>query len=318
MSESLIKHEYDPSRLEQRIPGVIEVCDLVKTYRSKAVVNSVSFSVAPGSVFALLGENGAGKTTTIRMLLGESRPTSGHVQVLHVNPADYPQVVRPKIGYVPEVPILYNFMTVEQLGKLAAPFNTEGYFERYARRIEEFGIGLRVKISNLSKGMKAMTSLALELARDPEILILDEPTSGLDPLVRRRFLANIADLAAAGKTVFLSSHQITEVERVADHVAFLKNGKFVFMDSLAAIADEYRTLEVTVRGDFEVAPDLYPSLFAGEFIQSERLGAARRLVGRKLVPDYEARLRAAYNDRFVEANVSVPSLEDLFVAYMTR
>lgn len=321
MTDAPIKHEYDPSNLDKPSLSVVEARDVVKKYGAKVVLDSVSFTIEPGSVFALLGENGSGKTTTARMILGETKPTSGQMRVFQLDPMKYASSVRPRVGYIPEAPRLYEYMTVGQLGRFAAAFNFKGYWSEYAQRCEELGLNLNARVRTLSKGMKAKTSLALELARDPEILVLDEPTSGLDALVRRQILSNVADLAAAGKAVFLSSHQTAEVERVADHVAFLKNGKFILMDSVENIKETTKLLSATIRGDSagDVSLDaLFASIFEDEYIGKERYGARYHLLGRGLSPNYEERLRTALGERLVDTSLSIPTLEDVFIAYMKK
>lgn len=311
---------YDPSSLDPPAAKVVELQDVVKKFGSKTVLNGVSLSIEPGSVFALLGENGAGKTTTIRMILGETAPTNGVVRVFDRDPLKDFKEVRERIGVIPETPTLYEYMTVEQIGRFASAFNRRGYLRRYAELCEELELNPKSRIKTLSKGMKAKASLALELARDPEILVLDEPTSGMDPLVRRHILANIAELGALGKSVLLSSHQTAEIERVADHVAFLKDGKFVLMDSIEHLKQTTRVVEASIAD----APNddsfnaLFATLFDEELVGVERYGATYRLLGRGLARNFKERLQASLEDRLLDADVSTPSLEDVFVAYMQR
>ena len=321
MSEDMLNGGYDPSNLDQPSVSVVEFQDVVKKYGSKTVLDGVSFSIKPGSVFALLGENGAGKTTTIRMVLGETAPTSGLIRVFEQNPMKRSKDIRERIGFIPESPTLYEYMTVGQIGKFASAFNKSGYLQRYAARCEELGLSPKDRIKSLSKGLKAKTSLALELARDPDVLVLDEPTSGLDALVRRQILSDVAELGAMGKTILLSSHQTAEVERVADQVAFLKNGKFVLMDSIENLRRITRVVDATISGevgDAAAFEPLFASIFEEEYVGLERYGLRYRILGRKLARNYEERLRASLGDRLLETEVSVPSLEDVFVAYMRK
>ena len=197
---------------------------VVKQYGRHRALDGVSLTVPRGSVFALLGENGAGKSTMIRILLGLLEPDSGRSQVGGLDSYFYSQEIRRRVGYVAERPAMYDWMTVEEIGWFTAGFYDDRFLTNYRRLIGRFNVPPKNKLKALSKGMRAKVALALAMGHDPEVLILDEPTSGLDTLVRREFLESMVDLAAAGKTVFLSSHQIPEVERVADNVAILKAG----------------------------------------------------------------------------------------------
>ncbi len=140
--------------------------------------------------------------------------------------------LRRRVGYVADQPGLYEWMTVADAGWYASGFYEAGFIERFAQLAGDFQLPMETKIRDLSKGMRAKVALSLAMAFDPKLLILDEPTSGLDPLVRRTFLESMVDRAAAGQTVFLSSHQIQEVERVADYVAILHEGKLQVVSNL--------------------------------------------------------------------------------------
>ena len=231
--------------------AVIRVDGLIKRYRGQTAVDGLSLEVPEGSVFGLLGENGAGKTTTIQALLGLIQPDAGRLEVLGLDPSRQGFEVRRRIGYVPEAPVLYDWMTVAEIGWFAAGVpprrrrdRPAGYQARYAELTRGFELPAKRKIKALSKGMRAKVSLSLALASDPPLLILDEPTSGLDVLVRREFLESMVDLAGAGRTVLLSSHQIGEVERVASHVALLHQGKLILAEPLDEL--KARTFLVSV------------------------------------------------------------------------
>ncbi len=159
-------------------------------------------------------------------------------------------------GYVPERPTLYEWMTVSEIGWFTAGFYGSGFFERYLKLATGYQLPLKRKIKGLSKGMRAKVSLSLALAHEPELLILDEPTSGLDTLVRREFLEGMVDIAAAGRTVLLSSHQIGEVERVADLVAILRAGKLILMEPLETLKDQIRELSFTLADSVATVPAL--------------------------------------------------------------
>ena len=209
--------------------------NVTKKFGSNVALDDVSFEVTPGTVFALLGENGAGKTTAIRIMLGLIEPDRGTSAVLGLDSKKDDLQIRRKTGYVPEQPMLYDWMSVVEIGRFISAFYNEGYWNEYLVLAKQHELPLETKIKSLSKGMRAKVSLCLALANDPELLILDEPTSGLDALVRREFLESMVRRAEAGKTVFLSSHQIAEVERVADTVAILKKGKLIVLEHLETL-----------------------------------------------------------------------------------
>jgi ABC-2 type transport system ATP-binding protein len=239
------------SEAQTRIGTVIQLERLTKRYGSQKALDGLSLAIPEGSIFGLLGENGAGKTTTIQALLGLIRPDGGRCNVLGLDPQRSGLEVRKQTGYVPESPVLYDWMTVAEIGWFAAAFHldslgtTSSYLYRYTELTRGFDLQATKKIKALSKGMRAKVSLALALASDPSLLVLDEPTSGLDVLVRRDFLESMVDLAGAGRTVVLSSHQISEVERVASHVALLHKGKLILAEPLDELKSRMFLLSVT-------------------------------------------------------------------------
>lgn len=208
---------------------VIQLREVSKRYGKEIALDRVSLEVPSGSVFALLGENGAGKTTAIRIMLGLAEPDGGQSSVLGLASDAKGQEIRRRVGYVPERLTFYEWMTVDEVGWFTAGFYGESFLPEYRRLAAEFDLPPRRAIKSLSKGMRAKVALSLAMAHDPELLILDEPTSGLDPLVRREFLESMVDRAATGKTVFLSSHQIAEVERLADIVGIMHQGRLVLV-----------------------------------------------------------------------------------------
>ena len=211
----------------------VETRNLVKRYDKDPVVDSVTLKTAKGSVYGLLGPNGAGKTTIIRTLLGFIRPSSGEVFVLGRNPLKHRVEIFNRVGYAPELPIFQSFFTGYELLEFTGRLYGLGGVAR-ARRIRELLdlIGLtdhqNKRIGKYSKGMVQRLSVAQCLMNDPELLILDEPTIGLDPTATVHFRTLFRDLREKGKTIFISSHLLDEVERLCTQVAILDRGKVLY------------------------------------------------------------------------------------------
>lgn len=288
--------------------AVIDIQNVTQSFGRQIALRNVTFQVQPGTVFALLGENGAGKTTSIKAMLGMCEPDSGSVRVLGMHPMRQSLDIRRQIGYVPEQASLYEWMTVAEAGWFAAGFYPDSFSSEYKRLVTNFGLKFDQKIQNLSKGMKAKVVLALAMAHEPPLLILDEPTSGLDTLVRREFLESMVDLTAAGQTVFLSSHQIPEVERVADVVAIMKHGQLLVLDELANIKESCREVVVT----FENQPNT--TLVPGHIVDHRVQG--RQCIAMVRSDDEQLYYQLQDRDDVRTVDIRRPSLEDIFVAYM--
>jgi len=284
---------------------------LTKRFGANVALDDVSFDVTPGTVFALLGENGAGKTTAIKIMLGLLEPDAGKSTVLGLDSRKDDLQIRQKVGYVPEQPALYEWMTVEEIGRFIAAFYTEAFWPEYMRLAQSHQLPFGTKIQSLSKGQRAKVSLCLALAHDPELLILDEPTSGLDAMVRREFLESMVDRAATGKTVFLSSHQIGEVERVADTVAILKKSRLVLVESLEQLKNTSHLLAATFTND---VPDDRPFPF-DTIVQKRIDNRQARVLGRNMKHDAVESMKA--DPAITHVEIESPSLEEIFVAYMS-
>jgi ABC-2 type transport system ATP-binding protein len=210
----------------------IRIHELTKRFGGKIAVDRLTLNVPTGSIFALLGDNGAGKSTTIKVLTGQYPPDSGKAEVLGQDCWSHAIKLRHKVGYVPEKPRFYDWMTVSQIGWFVSGFHEPGFLNRYKDLIHNFHLDPNAKLKNLSKGGYAKVGLSLALAVDPEVLILDEPTSGLDLMIRREFLNSMVAMAGVGRTILICSHQIAEVERIASHVAILVQGKLLISGPL--------------------------------------------------------------------------------------
>lgn len=235
-------------------PAIV-IDHFTRRFGATEAVKDLSFEVPRGSIFGLLGRNGAGKTTTIRALLNLLQPTSGKLTVLGLDSKAGSLEIRRRVGYLPEEPDYYPWMTVDEITRFNAAF-----YPRWDRGLvdgllEQLELPRERRLRELSRGMQAKVGLVLALGSRPEILILDDPTSGLDPIVRREFLeAMIANVHAEGGTVFFSTHLLHEMERVADEVAILHEGSLRARASLEALKSGTRKLRV-------IYPDRIPESF---------------------------------------------------------
>jgi ABC-2 type transport system ATP-binding protein len=289
---------------------MIRVNNVSKRFGKRTVLNNVSFQVPSGVVFALLGENGAGKSTLIKSMLGYNKLDSGNIAVCGLDPVKQPLEIRRKVGYVSDVPGLYEWMTVAQAGWYASGFYPQGFLKTYGERISDFQLPHDAKIRDLSKGMRAKVALSLAMAFDPELLILDEPTSGLDPLVRRSFLESMIDRAAAGQTVFLSSHQIQEVERVADWVAILHQGSLQIVAPLEELKSSISILNFSQRDPLLAMPAELDQI---EVLHQSQIGRTFHLMVRGLTPEIVASLSQHAN--LFEVKSIRPNLEELYLGF---
>lgn len=231
---------------------VIETSDLHKHYGAVEALRGLSLAVPAGSICGFLGRNGAGKTTTIKVLLGMARATSGTARVFGV-PAgsDIGGVdVRRRIGFVSDDKDLYDYMTVAETIRFTAAFFPRWRADLEQRYLRSFDLPTDRKVKALSRGTRTKLALLLALCRGAELLILDEPTSGLDPAMTEEVLqALIGHVANEEMTVFFSSHQIAEVDQIADRVAIVDRGRVVVSGSLDDVRERYCHVELVFDGE---------------------------------------------------------------------
>ena len=216
-------------------PPVILAQSLTKEYDGTRGVVELEFTVGPGEVFGFLGPNGAGKTTTIRLMLDLIRPTSGRIELFGLDSRRESVAIRRRLGYVPGDLRLYEHLTGhELLAYFAALRGLDGLGE--AQRLAElFELDLTRPIKALSKGNRQKVGLAQAFMHRPDLLLLDEPTSGLDPLMQQTFYELVREVTAEGRTVFLSSHLLAEVQHAADRVAVIRDGRLELVETVDAL-----------------------------------------------------------------------------------
>ena len=242
--------------------AAVRSTSLTKTYGEKRALDGVDLVVEEGSIFGFLGPNGAGKTTTLRILTGLARPTSGSVQILGHDVALAGNAVRADIGFLPDVPGFYEWMTAGELLRFAG-----GLFgirqpvldQRIAMLLDLAGLSdVKTTIGGYSRGMKQRLGIAQALVNAPRLLLLDEPTSALDPMGRKDVLDMLSSLRGR-TTVFFSTHILADVERVCDTVAILDRGRVVAQAPIDELKERYGVqkvvVEVTAGGD-ELAEEI--------------------------------------------------------------
>jgi ABC-2 type transport system ATP-binding protein len=215
-------------------------------------LDHLDVAVREGEIFGFLGPNGAGKSTTIRLLLGFLHPTAGSASVLGRDILRDSVEIRRRIGYLPGGIALYDSLTGERLLDHLARLTRRPPVRRgeLCDRLELPARTLRRPVRDYSRGMRQKIGIVQALQHDPELAILDEPTEGLDPLMQRAFYAILDDLRAAGRTIFFSSHVLSEVERVCDRVAIIRHGRLVALEDVATLlAHRKRNVEMRLSGE---------------------------------------------------------------------
>ena len=233
-------------------PFIIETAELRKNYDGVEALRGLTLQIPAGSICGFLGRNGAGKTTTIKVLLGMARPTSGHARVFGLA-ADAQATsvdIRRRTGFVSDEKDLYDYMTVEEMIRFTAPFFPRWRADLEQRYLRKFELPLDRKVKALSRGVRTKLALLLALCRGAELLILDEPTSGLDPAMTEEVLqALVTHVTSEEMTVFFSSHQIAEVDQIADRVAIIDRGRAMVTGALDDILGNFRRIQLVFDGD---------------------------------------------------------------------
>ena len=293
----------------------IQVDDLVVNYGRKRAVDGLSMTVPRGSVYGFLGPNGAGKTSTIKTLMGFRKPNGGSARVLGYDIVDESLEVRARVGFASEVNSLYEGMTVPRICRLCRDLSRGWDQDLVDRYIGVFGLPADAKIRKLSKGQKAQLQLCLALGSNPELLILDEPTSGLDPVARRAFLkVLVGEVAAEGRTVFFSTHLLSDIEAVADTVGIIKGGKLLVSGDLDEMRESHRVFRV-VYARTPPEEEMRSLHTIPDVKEVEREGRGIKLRVRGNVEAVERGLRDRPHD-VVDVDSTGMTLEDIFVAYV--
>jgi ABC-2 type transport system ATP-binding protein len=291
--------------------AIIETEKLTKFYGPHRGIVDVDLTVNEGEIFGFLGPNGAGKTTTIRVLLDLIRPTSGRALVFGIESSADPVAIHRRLGYIPGEFTLYDRLTGGQTIEFFANLRGRVDPAYQADLIARFDLDPSRKFKEYSKGNKQKVGLIVALQHRPELLVLDEPTSGLDPLVQQTFFELLREASTDGRTVFLSSHILSEVEKTCDRVAIIRDGRIVRLDRVEALRDlAHHQVELRFTGpvpasEFESLPGV------SDVVADEHV--LRLRVSGPITPVVRAAARYELAD-FVSRE---PSLEETFLAEYT-
>lgn len=231
--------------------NAIEIRNLTKSYGKSRGIIDVSINVEEGQVFGFIGPNGAGKSTTIRTLLGLIHPTSGTATIFGKSCIENPEV-RKDVGYLPSEVFYYDKMRVIDLLKYSASFYHKDCTKRINELAEIMNLDLKKRIDDLSFGNKKKVGIVQGLLHEPKLIILDEPTSGLDPLMQQRFFELLTVESKKGATIFFSSHILSEVQKICDLVAFIKDGKIIKLEKMSTLKEStYKKIKIEVKSDID-------------------------------------------------------------------
>lgn len=288
--------------------NVIEINGLTKYYGKSRGIIDVSFAVEEGEMFGFIGPNGAGKSTTIRTLLGLIYPTSGSASVFGMDCIKSGPAIRRQVGYLPSEVFYYDGMRVIDLLRYSASF----YKKDCSRRIEELAaaidLDLTRKIDDLSYGNKKKVGIVQGLLHEPKLIILDEPTGGLDPLMQQRFFDLLEQENKKGATVLLSSHILSEVQRLCDRIAIIKEGRIIKVEKISTLReDNFKRFRLETRS--RVREDLF-KLDGVNNLQITESGVSFLFKG-----DVNAVVRRIAETDIRNIWVEDPDLEEIFIHY---
>ena len=291
---------------------VIETQRLTKSYGSHRGIVDVDLAVEEGEIFGFLGPNGAGKTTTIRLLLDLIRPTSGVARVFGIESSADPGAIHRRVGYLPGEFALFDRLTGSQTLEYFASLRG-GVDRRYqSELVARFDLDPSRRFREYSKGNKQKVGLVVALQHRPDLLVLDEPTSGLDPLVQQTFFELLRETVHDGRTAFLSSHILGEVEKTCDRVAIIREGRIVQVGRVDALRDLAHH-QVEIRFTAPVPAEAFAAVPGVSDVVAEETTLRMRVSG-SMAPVVQA---AARFD-LIDFESREPSLEQTFLAQYGR
>lgn len=299
---------------------ILKLKHIKKSFGELPVLQDLSFTVSEHSVFGLIGKNGAGKTTTMKMLLGFLKPSGGEIQVCGEKVTYGDTKTNRYIGYLPDVPEFYGYMTPTEYLKLCGEIAGQKPGQIRKRTEELLALvgleGVNRKIHGFSRGMKQRLGIAQALLNEPRLLICDEPTSALDPIGRKEIL-DILSVAGQQTAIVFSTHILSDVERICDHIGILDGGKLVLQGNLSDVKNTYRqdTVRIELAGQSGAAAlteklKNLPFVSAAEVTEN---AVTLRLAGAEMEGQKILELLLREQAPILKYEVLEPSLEDVFL-----
>lgn len=225
--------------------SILQIKDLTKKYKN-FTLDKINFSLERGYIMGFIGPNGAGKSTTIKLIMNLIKKNSGEIKIFGLDNVKNQKEIKQKIGFVYDENYFYEELSLKEMKNIAAPFYKNWNDKTFNRYMKDFNLPVNKKIKELSKGMKMKYSLAIALSHDAELILMDEPTSGLDPVFRSEMLDILYSIMQdENKAIFFSTHITTDLEKIADYITFINNGKIIFSSEKDDILEKYSI----VKGD---------------------------------------------------------------------
>ncbi|MDR4888047.1 ABC transporter ATP-binding protein [Fredinandcohnia sp. QZ13] len=291
--------------------NVIELQNLTKMYGKARGIEDISFHVEEGEIFGFIGPNGAGKSTTIRTMLSLIYPTSGSAKIFGKDSIQFSSEIKKEIGYLPSEVFYYDNMKVKDLLKYSASFYKKDCTKRMKELAEIMELDLNRKIDDLSLGNKKKVGIVQGLLHEPKLVILDEPTSGLDPLMQQRFFDLLEEENKKGVTILFSSHILSEVQRLCDRVAIIKEGKIITVEKISTLKDNnFKRFTV------ETAHPIDKSYFS--ILGVNNLEVNNKEVSFLFKGDINTVMEKIARIEITNLSVTEPDLEEIFMHYYEK
>jgi ABC-2 type transport system ATP-binding protein len=281
---------------------ILEVENLTKKYENFTLDN-INFKLEPGYIMGFIGPNGAGKSTTIKLIMNLIKKDGGEIKIFGKDYRKYEKQVKDRIGFVYDENYYYQDLTIKQMKNIVASFYSRWDNDIFNKYIEDFELNPKAKIKTLSKGMKMKFSLAIALSHNADLILMDEPTSGLDPVFRREILDILYNVIQdENKSIFFSTHITTDLEKIADYITFLNQGKVVFSEPKDDVLESYKI----VKGETKLL---------NQQTRKNFIGLRETQVGFEGLTDDAYKIRELFGDKIL---IEKATLEDIMVYTVRR